>query len=194
MILIAVTRLSKAPRNSAGLLLYSYKFCKLTTINYKLIFMLNLKLIAVGKLKEKAFIELEKEYLKRLKPFAKISVIEIPDQPHTNETDASIARQKEAEKILKQIKTDSYTIAFDEAGKSLTTQHFAVLLKPFNESGHEVNLIIGGSTGLDESIKKRADIILSLSPLTFTHNFARVILAEQLYRVVTILNGKKYHY
>ena len=156
--------------------------------------MLNLKIIAVGKLKEKAFAELEQEYLKRLKPFAKISIVEIPDESHSTDKEAYSARKKEAEKILKQIKDNTSIFALDEKGKAVSTSQLAILLKPLDESGQEINLVIGGSTGLDESVIKKANFALSLSPLTFTHNFARVLLLEQLYRATTILNGKKYHY
>lgn len=155
--------------------------------------MLKLTFIVIGKFKERAFIELEDEYLKRLNPYASIKIVEIPEIAYKKEKDAERARKKEAEKIEKYITEGAFVAALDERGKTLTSEKFARALAPFNATGREIIFIIGSSTGLDDRIKKKANWLLSLSLLTFTHNFARVLLEEQIYRATTILSGKIYH-
>ncbi|PIR97109.1 MAG: 23S rRNA (pseudouridine(1915)-N(3))-methyltransferase RlmH [Candidatus Doudnabacteria bacterium CG10_big_fil_rev_8_21_14_0_10_41_10] len=155
--------------------------------------MLKFTIITVGKLKEQAFLTLEKEYLDRLSPYAKIKIVEIPEVAYRKEKDASKSRLKEAEIILKQIPEGSLVIALDEKGKTLTSQNFARVLAPYNATSREMTFIIGSSTGLSDDIKKKSNWFLSLSPLTFTHNFARILLEEQIYMALTILSEKIYH-
>jgi len=155
--------------------------------------MLKTTIIAVGKLKERAFVELEQEYLKRLRPYAKVKIIELPEVPYHKEKEAGVARRKEAEKIIKRLNPDASITVLDERGELLSTAEFSRRLAPFEATGREIIFIIGSSTGLDKEIKKRANWLLALSPLTFTHNFARVILEEQLYRALTLSAGKIYH-
>lgn len=156
--------------------------------------MFNLKLIAIGKYKE-SYLELaQSEYLKRLKPYAKISIIELPEEPFRSEADYAKTKQKEAEKILKLIAADEIAVALHETGKEYTSVELAHFLADNSERGQTLTLIIGGPLGLDTSILQRANFQLSLSRLTLTHQMVRPLLLEQIYRAATIIQGKRYHY
>jgi 23S rRNA (pseudouridine1915-N3)-methyltransferase len=154
--------------------------------------MFKITIIVLGKLKERAFGELEEEYLKRLPQMAKVNLIELPEEPYKPGQEQK-ARKKEADRILKRISSEQFVVALDEKGKSVSSQLFAMKLAGHRASGQEIVFIIGSGIGLDETVKHRANWLFSLSPLTFTHNFARVLLEEQIYRALTILNKKAYH-
>ena len=155
--------------------------------------MLKITIITIGKLKERAFLELENEYLKRLDPFAKIKIVEIPEIPYKKEKDAARARRKEADSISKHFTPGSLVVALDVKGKTISTEKFANIMKSQASTGRNVIFVIGGSTGLDETIINKATWLLSLSEMTFTHNFSRVLLEDQIYRAGTIIAGKIYH-
>lgn len=137
--------------------------------------------------------DLENEYLKRLRPFAKVNIVELKNFPYKKEKDAVRARRKEADIIIKYFTPGSLVVALDERGKTITTEKFANILKAHGATGRNIIFVIGSSTGLDEKIKNKANWLLSLSEMTFTHNFSRVLLEEQIYRACTILIGKVYH-
>ena len=155
--------------------------------------MLKITIVAMGKLKERAFLELENEYLKRLRPYAKIQIVELKEFGYKKEKDSAKARRKEAGTILKYMAPGSLVVALDEKGKTITTEKFANILRAQSVTGKNIVFVIGSSTGLDEKIKNKANWLLSLSEMTFTHNFSRVLLEEQIYRACTILAGKIYH-
>ena len=155
--------------------------------------MLKITIIAMGKLKERAFLDLENEYLKRLRPFAKMKIVELKEFGYKKEKDAAKARRQEADIILKYLSPGSLVVALDERGKTITTEKFANILRAQSVTGKHIVFVIGSSTGLDEKIKNKANWLLSLSEMTFTHNFSRVLLEEQIYRACTILAGKIYH-
>ena len=155
--------------------------------------MFKIKIIALGKFKEKAFVELEKEYLKRLPPFVKIKIVELPEEPYRNNDDTEKIKQKEAEKIVKQLSDDALVILLEEKGTLRSSRDFANFLERVGGFGRELVFVIGSGLGLHSSLKEHANYSISLSPLTFTHNFARVLLEEQLYRACTIINKKEYH-
>ena len=155
--------------------------------------MLKITIVAMGKLKEKAFLDLENEYLKRLRPYAKMQIVELKEFGYKKEKDAAKARRKEADIILKYMTPGSLVVALDERGKTITTEKFANILRAQGVTGKHIIFVIGSSTGLDEKIKNKANWLLSLSEMTFTHNFSRVLLEEQIYRACTILAGKIYH-
>ena len=159
--------------------------------------MLNITIITLGKLKESYWTEAEAEYIKRLTAEAKINIIELKEESFDEKSNKEIIKQKESEKIKKAMdKTkDSYIIALDSTGKELTSTEISHEINKITLEGNSnITFIIGGPLGLDESIKKRADFILSLSKLTFTHQMVRTILLEQIYRSVMILGGRKYHW
>lgn len=156
--------------------------------------MFNIHVIAVGKLKEAYAKEIQFEYLKRLKPYAKVTLTELTEEPFRDQSDHVKVKQKEAEKIITLLSDTDLVIALHETGKEYTSIELAKFLKNKSEQGQRLVLIIGGPLGLDESILKKADYQLSLSKLTLTHQMVRPLLFEQLYRAATINSGKQYHY
>lgn len=155
---------------------------------------MNIKIIAVGKIKEKFTKLALDEYEKRLGAYCSLIPIEIPAQEIKDETLAKKYMELEAEKILSKIKPDSFVITLEICGKSLSSKEFAQKLKEISQIGHnEIVFVIGGANGLDPSVSSRADFKLSFSKMTFTHQFARVLLYEQVYRAFKINNNEAYH-
>lgn len=155
--------------------------------------MLKITVITLGKFKEQAFLELEREYLKRMSPFAKIKIIEIPEIPYRKNQDLEAVKAEEAEKIVRQLPENGIVILLEEKGTLRNSKDFAQFLERTGGLGRELVFVIGSGIGLHESLKRYSNYSVSLSPLTFPHNFARVLLEEQLYRACTILAGKEYH-
>lgn len=156
--------------------------------------MFSLSLICVGSIKESYFKDAMMEYVKRCKPYAHITIHEIPEEPFGPHTDAAKTKAKEAKKILSLIPERSYCIALDEYGKEYTSVAFASLLEEHSMRGDTIVCIIGGPRGLDPEITKKAHLVLSFSRMTFPHQLMRVIFFEQVYRAITISKGKQYHY
>ncbi len=155
--------------------------------------MFKIKLIVLGKLKEQAYRDLEKEFLKRLSPFAKIKVIELAEVSYGKNADLERVKQQEAENVIKYLPDDGIIILLEEKGTLRNSNDFAKFLERIGISGREIIFVIGSGIGLHESLKQYSNYTISLSPLTFPHNMARVILEEQIYRASTILVGKEYH-
>src|SRR6476469_7484116 len=155
--------------------------------------MLKIKIICVGKLKEKAYSELEKEFLKRLSPFAKVKVSELSEVSYSDDDSALKAKQKEADMIVKQLPDDGIIILFEEKGVERDSVEFAKFLDRIGVLGQEIVFVLGSGIGLHESLKQYANYTISLSKMTFPHNQARILLEEQIYRACTIMTGKKYH-
>lgn len=159
--------------------------------------MLHVRLICVGKLKEKFYREACAEYEKRLKGYCKLEIIELteqrlPDSPSQAQIDAALA--KEAEAIRAKIPAGSAVVAMCIEDGTLSSEQFADKLSKWMGSGvSHISVLIGGSCGLDESLKKSAQLRLSMSPMTFPHHLARVMVLEQLYRALNIASGGKYH-
>lgn len=147
-----------------------------------------MKIISVGKIKEKFFVEAINEYSKRISKYTKLEIIEIPD-----ESNESIAMKKEGEKILSKIKDNDYVVTLEIEGNSLTSLEFAKKIDNNFNSNKNLTFVIGGSYGLDESVKSRSDYKLSFSKFTFPHQLFRVILLEQIYRAYKINNNENYH-
>lgn len=158
---------------------------------------MHIKLIVVGKLKEKYWREAADEYLKRLGPFAKIDILEVaeerlPDNP--SEQEILQCLKKEGERIDKQLASSQCIIPLAICGKQLNSKEFAAQIERFSLEGkNQLAFIIGGSYGLADSIVNRGAFSLSFSLMTFPHQMMRVILLEQLYRAFSIINGGKYH-
>lgn len=147
--------------------------------------MIKINLICVGKLKEDYLIEAANEYLKRLTRFGRVEVVELPERPSLRE---------ESEDILNAIgQRGGYTVALAIEGRECTSEKFALKLKTLVDRGETVNFVIGSSTGLDNTVKRAADEMLSFSMMTFPHQLMRVILLEQIYRAFMINAGAKYH-
>lgn len=155
--------------------------------------MFKIKIIALGKFKEKAYKELEAEYLKRLSPFAKVKIVELPEIGYGKNQDLDKVKEEEAEKIIKQLPENGVIILLEEKGAVRNSKDFAIFIERIGGLGKELVFVIGSGIGLHESLKQYSNYTISLSPLTFPHNMARVILEEQLYRTCAILSGKEYH-
>ena len=159
--------------------------------------MLSINLICVGRMRETHYIAAFNEYEKRLKPYCKFELIELPEiklsqDPSQAEIDAGL--QKEAVSIESRIPAGAYVIAMCIEGRQLSSGAFSDLLqKCANEGKSKICFVVGSSFGLETCIKKRADLCLSMSEMTFPHHLARVMLAEQIYRGIMINEGSKYH-
>ncbi|HOG26948.1 MAG TPA: 23S rRNA (pseudouridine(1915)-N(3))-methyltransferase RlmH [Candidatus Cloacimonas sp.] len=150
-----------------------------------------LTLLQTGKTKDKWLLEGIAEYQKRISAYSKFQIIDLPDESIKNSGNANIVKAKEANTILKAIKPDDYVILLDEKGEPISSLAFADFL--VNISDKNVVFVIGGVFGVDENIRKRANKILSLSHFTFTHRLARLVLCEQIYRALMIINNRNYH-
>lgn len=156
--------------------------------------MFNLQIICVGKYKEAYWKTAEAEYLKRLKPYAKIEILEISEEQFNDSSDREKIKKIEAEKILKHVPSNNIMVALHERGKEFTSHELAKWLEENSTRGEQIVFIFGGPLGLHESLLEKSTNKLSLSKLTFPHQMARVILLEQIYRAGTILSNKTYHY
>ena len=153
-------------------------------------------LICVGKVKEKFYRDAIKEYEKRLGAYIKLNTIEISDEKVKVENDSEIAlaMEKEGNNILSKIKDNQYVITLEILGKNLSSEEFASKIDNLMLTGKsDVALVIGGSCGLSDSVKKRSDFALSFSRMTFPHQMMRVVLLEQVYRAYRIIIGASYH-
>ena len=159
--------------------------------------MLNVTLICVGRIKEKYLREAAGEYQKRLSRFCSLKMIEVKDEPTPDSGSAkekSAVLQKEGARILGRIPKGAYVISLCVEGAQMTSEELAEKLERLAVSGEgSIALIIGGSLGLSDEIKRRSDMRLGFSKMTFPHQLMRVILLEQLYRAFTISNGITYH-
>ena len=160
--------------------------------------MLKINIICIGKIKEKYFTDAVGEYAKRLTAFCKFSVVELNEERIRSNTpnDSQIAEVIEAEgrRILQKVGTSDYVAAMCIEGKLLSSEELSETLDKAALSGKStVDFIIGGSYGLSDEVKRRADLRLSMSKMTFPHQLARVILCEQIYRAFEISTNGKYH-
>ena len=147
---------------------------------------MKITLVAVGKLKEKFLTDGVAEYLKRLRPFVKLEIREVAEQKSVEE---------EGKKLLAQVPKENFLIVLDVAGEFLTSEKFAKKIADLNLRGvSDITFLIGGAFGLSDEVKNAADFRLSFSPMTFTHQMARLILIEQIYRAFKINRGEPYHY
>lgn len=159
--------------------------------------MLSVRLICVGKLKETFYRAACEEYEKRLKGYCKLEIVELneqrlPDKPSQAEIDAALG--KEAAAIRAKIPNGAMCIAMCIEGKTVSSEAFAqTLTEKMNSGVSQLCVVIGGSFGLDEGLKHSAALRLSMSPMTFPHHLARVMVLEQLYRALNIAAGGKYH-
>lgn len=156
--------------------------------------MFKITIAAVGSLKEPFWKDAIAEYQKRLPPFAKVSVVEVAEAPFKSIHEASATMRAEAESLRKKIADGAFVVALVKEGRALTTEKFADTLDREGQGGREIVFLIGGPLGLDPELSASCQLQLSLSSLTFTHGEARAILFEQLYRAMTVLAGKTYHY
>ena len=155
-------------------------------------------ILCVGKMKEKAYRQMADEYLKRLSRYGKYEEIEIQDLPEpgsgSSETLEEQLKAKEGEAILAKIRSGDRVVAMTIDGKRRSSEELAKHLEEMKVAGvSRVVFVIGGSLGLGRNVLERADEELSMSPMTFPHQLARVMLLEQLYRAEKINAGERYH-
>ena len=155
---------------------------------------LKIKIIALGKIKEKFLKDGIDEFLKRLVSYTSLEILELSPIEIKDENLVSKVLDEEAEKILSLIKDDSFVITLEIKGKQLSSEEFAEKINEITKSGiSELVFIIGSSCGLSPKVSQRANFKLSFSKMTFLHQFSRLILVEQIYRAFKILNNEKYH-
>ena len=155
-----------------------------------------IRILCIGKMKDKALHMLEEEYVKRLKAFAKIEITEVKDEPNERverEKEAVLAMEKEGERALAQIKDNDFVILLDLHGSHWDSETFAKKLESWQASGSNLTFVIAGSLGPSQALVRLADVRWKLSDLTFTHLMTRVLVLEQIYRGFMIINGRKYH-
>ena len=149
----------------------------------------------MGKTKERFIQEGIAKYLGYLKHYADGEIRELKEEKIHDLKDAPLIRKKEAERVFTSIPVNAFLVALDERGQEFTSHEFAGFLNKTLESGvRDVVFVIGGAMGLDESVTGRANKTIAMSRWTLTHEMARLVLLEQLYRAFTIIKGKTYHY
>lgn len=154
---------------------------------------MRIKIIALGKIKEKFLKDGIDEFVKRLTPYTAFEIVELaPVEIKDNQIDKAL--QEEGEKILANIKSDSYVITMEILGKQLSSEDFAEKINEITMSGvNELVFVIGSSCGISPIVSQRANFKLSISKMTFLHQFARLLLVEQIYRAFKILKNETYH-
>lgn len=151
-----------------------------------------LTLLSIGKIKDSSLSQLYSHYQKRLSHYTSIECIELKDSSSKNSDQKC---KQDSQLLLEKIKNFQYRILCDEKGKLLNSVQLSQKLEALDlKALSDVVFIVGGPYGSSEELKSKADLILSLSPLTFTHDFSRVILLEQLYRAYTISRKENYHH
>ena len=158
--------------------------------------MLSVNIICVGKLKESYLREAVEEYSKRMRPFCKLSVIELSEERVGDDpSPAEIRRtvEAESERIAAKIQKGDHVIAMCVEGKAISSEEFSARIEEIQQTHSTIDLIIGGSWGLSDGLKARADLRMSMGRMTFPHQLCRVMLLEQLYRAFQISKGTKYH-
>ena len=158
--------------------------------------MLSINIICVGKLKESYLREATEEYSKRMKPLCKLTIIELPEERvGDNPSDAEIQRTitAESERIMQKIGKGDSVIAMCVEGKNISSEELSRRIEDISMQSSTIDLIIGGSWGLSDALKARADFKLSMGKMTFPHQLCRVMLLEQIYRAFQISKGTKYH-
>ncbi|GAV22930.1 23S rRNA (pseudouridine(1915)-N(3))-methyltransferase RlmH [Carboxydothermus pertinax] len=158
---------------------------------------MEITIVAVGKIKEKYLKEGIAEYLKRLSPYARLTVIEVDDENAPENlflAEAEKVVKKEGERILAKIPPSSFIIALDIKGKNLSSEELASFISEKSLYGQsKLTFLIGGSLGLSREVLERADFKLSFGRMTYPHQLMRLILLEQIYRAFKIIRGEPYH-
>ena len=157
---------------------------------------MTVNVICVGKIKEDYFVKATAEFEKRLSRFCTFNVICIPDKSipdNPSEAECRTILEKEGADILKKIGKSDIVVAMCIEGKMLSSEQLAAKIADFQMRSSTIDFVIGGSLGLSDEVKKRADLRLSMSSMTFPHRIARLMLEEQIYRAFKINNNETYH-
>lgn len=156
---------------------------------------MKLSIICMGKTRERFVQEGLAKYLRFIRPYADADIRELKEEKIQDLKDAPAVRKKEAEKIFKAVRAGALLVALDERGQEFTSHEFARFMNSALENGvREMAFVLGGAMGLDEAVTGKADKVIAMSRWTLTHEMARLVLLEQLYRAFTIITGKTYHY
>lgn len=157
---------------------------------------MNITILCVGKIKEKYFTDAIAEYKKRLSRFTKLNIIEIPDEKipeNASVKEMESVKEKEGNQILNKIPENSYVVAMCIEGKEISSQELAKKISDITMLKSHITFIIGGSLGLWDKVKQRADNKMSFGKITLPHQLMRVVLSEQIYRAFKINNNESYH-
>ncbi len=155
---------------------------------------MKIKLILVGKTSFKFVKEGMDTYLKRLKHFADFDIILIPDLKNTKNLSPEQIKEREGAIILKQIQSTDFLILLDEKGNSLNSLKFAGFIQKKQDTGtKQLSFVVGGAYGFADAVYKKANYLLSMSAMTFSHQIIRLFFMEQIYRAYTIIKGLPYH-
>lgn len=158
---------------------------------------MKIRIICVGKIKEKYFTDAIAEYSKRLSKFCSLEIVELQDEMTPDKaSDAENLQilKKEASRILSSVKDKDFVVTLEIEGRKFSSESFAAKLDSlFTQGISTIDFIIGGSLGLDISVKKRSNLAISFSDMTFPHQLMRVVLLEQIYRCFKINSGEPYH-
>lgn len=154
-----------------------------------------IKVLAIGKIKESALEALIADYQQRIEPYSKIIVESLKDEPTSDDVALNqLAIDKESHMILSKIKQDDYVILLELKGKLIDSDSLAnVIQNAYNLSSKNVVFVIGGSMGVNDSLRQRAHVLWKLSANTFPHQIVRLLVLEQIYRSFRILNNHPYH-
>jgi 23S rRNA (pseudouridine1915-N3)-methyltransferase len=154
---------------------------------------MKIRIIQIGKNKDKYIEEAVNEFLKRLKGFADLEIVTLKELSVSKTFTKERAVAEESEEILAKVDSDDFLVALDERGKEYSSVEFSKLLQKLKNEGLTVTFVIGGPYGLSQAVKDRANLILSFSTMTFTHQMIRLFLLEQIYRGFCIMLKKEYH-
>lgn len=158
---------------------------------------MNIKILCVGKIKEKFYSDAISEYSKRLSKYCSLEIIEVADEKtieNLSDTQAALIKNKEGERILKHIDPKDFCIALAIKGKEMDSIAFSKYLdNGFINGISDIDFVIGGSLGLSDEVLSRSDYKISFSMMTFPHQLMRVILLEQIYRAFRIMKNEPYH-
>lgn len=159
---------------------------------------MKITIVAAGKIKEKYLTAGINEFLKRLKPFANVNIVEINEEKmkdNPSEAEKKQVLAQEGQRLLKQVPEGSYLYVLDVYGKAISSEELASQMQELGLKGRSsITFLIGGAFGLSEEVRAAADFRLSFSPMTFTHQMIRLLLTEQIYRAFKINRGEKYHW
>lgn len=158
---------------------------------------MKIRVYAIGKIKENYLKIGIDDYVKKIKPYCQIEIVELNDEPipnNPNHSEIEIAKNKEGERVFQMVKSSEYLIGLDLGKKELESPEFAAYLdKKMENSGASISFVIGGSYGLSDALKNRCNDSISLSKMTFLHQMTRLILLEQIFRAFKILRNETYH-
>lgn len=157
---------------------------------------MQIQILCVGKLKEKYWREAIAEYEKRMTRYAKVTITEVPDESAPENLSPQQCLQvmdAEGKRLLEKIRPDAFVVVLDGRGKQTDSEGFAGEIETRLMDGRDLCFIIGGSLGLAEAVRRRADRLLSLGQMTFPHQMVRLMLLEQIYRGFRIIRGEPYH-